>query len=183
MRFCFFPGTPYLGVDIIYRFLSAHVESPASLQPRICSSALIPGTSYLAVNIVDRFPSARVVSIANLRSVELDYLLDALYLAVNIIDRFLSAGVVSLRRLIIYRDQEVHSRNTRLENELPKPYPFPSPGRQNRRVQHPDVQARTVAKYFLEIDLVGLLRAGERGLDAELGTLLAVHREFADPNS
>ncbi|KAH8978997.1 hypothetical protein EDB86DRAFT_3089694 [Lactarius hatsudake] len=78
MRFCLFPGTPYLGMNIIYHFLSAHVESPANVQSVVNFLVEIlladmlfcpPPWDTLAMNIVDRFPSAHVVSNANLRSV------------------------------------------------------------------------------------------------------------------
>ncbi|KAH9974140.1 cyclin-like protein [Lactifluus volemus] len=97
---------------------------------------LLPETLYFTVNIIDRFLSARVVSLAKLQ-------------LVGITCMFLAAKVEEIAEIL---QAEKYILKT-LEWNMS----YPNPIHFLRRVSKADeynVQARTVAKYFLEIECV-----------------------------
>ncbi|KAF8480251.1 cyclin-like protein [Russula ochroleuca] len=115
---------------------------------------LLPETLYLAVNIIDRFLSARVVSLAKLQLVGIT----CMFLAAKVEEivapsaiNFLYCADSSYTEAEILQAEKYILKTLEWNMGLPNPIHF------LRRVSKADeynVQARTVAKYFLEIECV-----------------------------
>ncbi|KAH9962188.1 cyclin-like protein [Russula dissimulans] len=115
---------------------------------------LLPETLYLAVNIIDRFLSARVVSLAKLQLVGIT----CMFLAAKVEEivapsamNFLYCADSSYTEAEILQAEKYILKTVEWNMNYPNPIHF------LRRVSKADeynVQARTVAKYFLEIECV-----------------------------
>ncbi|KAI9508085.1 cyclin-like protein [Russula earlei] len=115
---------------------------------------LLPETLYLAVNIIDRFLSARVVSLAKLQLVGIT----CMFLAAKV-EEIVAPSAMNFLYCAdsSYTEQEILQAEKYILKTLEWNMGYPNPIHFLRRVSKADeynVQARTVAKYFLEIECV-----------------------------
>ncbi|KAF8273709.1 cyclin-like protein [Lactarius quietus] len=115
---------------------------------------LLPETLYLAVNIIDRFLSARVVSLAKLQLVGIT----CMFLAAKV-EEIVAPSAVNFLYCAdsSYTEAEILQAEKYILKTLEWNMGYPNPIHFLRRVSKADeynVQARTVAKYFLEIECV-----------------------------
>jgi G2/mitotic-specific cyclin 1/2 len=112
---------------------------------------LLPETLYLAVNIIDRFLSARVVSLAKLQLVGIT----CMFLAAKV-EEIVAPSATNFLYCAdsSYTEAEILQAEKYILKTLEWNMGYPNPIHFLRRVSKADeynVQARTVAKYFLEI--------------------------------
>ncbi|KAI0284609.1 cyclin-like protein [Russula aff. rugulosa BPL654] len=115
---------------------------------------LLPETLYLAVNIIDRFLSARVVSLAKLQLVGIT----CMFLAAKV-EEIVAPSAMNFLYCAdsSYTEAEILQAEKYILKTLEWNMNYPNPIHFLRRVSKADeynVQARTVAKYFLEIECV-----------------------------
>ncbi len=115
---------------------------------------LLPETLYLAVNIIDRFLSARVVSLAKLQLVGIT----CMFLAAKV-EEIVAPSAMNFLYCAdsSYTEAEILQAEKYILKTLEWNMGYPNPIHFLRRVSKADeynVQARTVAKYFLEIECV-----------------------------
>ena len=115
---------------------------------------LLPETLYLAVNIIDRFLSARVVSLAKLQLVGIT----CMFLAAKV-EEIVAPSATNFLYCAdsSYTEAEILQAEKYILKTLEWNMGYPNPINFLRRVSKADeynVQARTVAKYFLEIECV-----------------------------
>ncbi|KAI9459180.1 cyclin-like protein [Lactarius psammicola] len=115
---------------------------------------LLPETLYLAINIIDRFLSARVVSLAKLQLVGIT----CMFLAAKV-EEIVAPSAVNFLYCAdsSYTEAEILQAEKYILKTIEWNMGYPNPIHFLRRVSKADeynVQARTVAKYFLEIECV-----------------------------
>lgn len=119
-----------------------------------CKFRLMPETLFLAVNIIDRFLSLRVVSLVKLQLVGIT----AMFIAA----KYEEVMAPSIHNFIYmadggYTDEEILKAERYILQVLEFRLSYPNPLnflRRNSKADTYDIQARTVAKYLMEIPLV-----------------------------
>ncbi|CAG8696422.1 12990_t:CDS:2 [Rhizophagus irregularis] len=115
---------------------------------------LLPETLFLAVNIIDRFLSVRVVSLVKLQLVGIT----GLFIAAKY-EELLAPSIKNFIYMADngYTEEEILKAERYVLTTIDFKLCYPNPMnflRRSSKADHFDIQARTVAKYLMEISLV-----------------------------